>query len=295
MIVRRQARATLTVVELDIGDVLEFTLTNGAVRRLELAGTDAGVFWTTLKQVKVPKGGCWTDYRFRARLRVDGEPLDMEREVATERSFYEPWETAGLRIWLDAVCGIGDFLNDNSDCLPRKAARLALQDASLRICPETLHPWCPLPQGGLRIKDCYRGEDCWLGAYDGAVAHPGLDVNHPTGTPLWTPLAIDDHFLFNSLAAGDVNNRWRGFHRWEDGSRWILQSSHMTELTVPEHERIPKGTQYARGAGVHVGIYQHSHFFFAVEDAGETIPLDPWILFWQMYRDAEANTSGPKA
>ena len=29
------------------------------------------------------------------------------------------------------------------------------------------------------------------------------------------------------------------------------------------------------------------HFVFKVHDYGETIHLDPWILFWQMYRDAE--------
>jgi hypothetical protein len=33
------------------------------------------------------------------------------------------------------------------------------------------------------------------------------------------------------------------------------------------------------------GAVDHSHFVFKVHDRGETILLDPWILFWQMYRD----------
>jgi len=35
---------------------------------------------------------------------------------------------------------------------------------------------------------------------------------------------------------------------------------------------------------------EHSHFAFAVHDEGETLWLDPWILFRQMYRDAALNS-----
>jgi hypothetical protein len=129
-------------------------------------------------------------------------------------------------------------------------------------------PWCPLPEGGLRIEDCYRGEDCWMGAYNGASAHGGLDINHAPGTPLRAPIDIDDHYYFNSLAMGHSNNRWRGIHRWPDGSEWILQAHHMTELTVPEHRPIRKGEQFAWGAGVHSGVAHHSHFVFKVHALG---------------------------
>lgn len=113
--------------------------------------------------------------------------------------------------------------------MSRKAARFAVEDASARICPVLLHPWCPLPEGGLRIEDCYEGSDCWMGPYFGADAHGGLDINHPAGTHL------------------------------------------------------------ADGAGVWNGSHEHSHFAFKViepgEDDADAIPLDPWILFRQMYQD----------
>jgi hypothetical protein len=189
---------------------------------------------------------------------------------------------------LDAVADIFDFLLEtHGECRPRKDARFAIQDASIRICPERLHPWCPLPPVGLKIENCYRGEDCWLGAYNGASAHGGLDINHPRGTPLLAPLDIHDHFYFNSLEMGHNNNRWRGIHRWRNGSEWIIQAHHMTSLTVPEHKPLKKGEQFALGAGVFVGAIEHSHFVFKIHDYGETIPLDPWILFQQMYRDLE--------
>ena len=206
--------------------------------------------------------------------------------MATQGSFYEPWVIGGVRLWFDAVDDIFAFLlEEHGPCRPARHARFALQDASLRICSESLHPWCPLPGGGLRIEQCYRGEDCWLGAYHGASAHGGLDINHPRGTPLWAPLEIHDHFYFNSLEMGHNNNRWRGIHRWENGSEWILQAHHMTELTVEEHRPLRKGEQFAWGAGVLSGAVDHSHFVFKVHDEGETVMLDPWILFQQMYRD----------
>ena len=124
-----------------------------------------------------------------------------------------------------------------------------------------------------------------MGAYDGASAHGGLDINHPRGTPLFSPIRVDDHFLYNSTAMGHINNRWRGIRRWANGAQWVLQSCHMTHLTVPEHQPLEGGQQYAEGAGVWVGAHEHSHFAFAIFDCGELIRLDPWILFWQMYQD----------
>ena len=287
---RRQAKDTLTALEMDPGEIEEFELRSGAVVRLELVTTSARVLKSSLTQLKVEEEGARTDYSFNCVLKINGREHTLEREVSTPRSFYEPWEIAGVRIWLDAVADIFDFLVEaHGECRPRKRARLALQDAALRICPERLHAWCALPVGGLKIEECYRGEDCWLGAFNGASAHGGLDINHPRGTPLWAPLDIHDHFYFNSVAMGHNNNRWRGIHRWPDGAEWILQAHHMIELTVNEHEPIRKGQQFARGAGVWTGAVDHSHFVFKVHDYGETILLDPWILFWQMYRDEKAS------
>ena len=291
---KRQLKDTLTAVEINRGELEEFELLSGDVARIELVATSARVLRSSLKQLKIEEDAARTDYCFNCVLRINGREHTLEREVSTQRSFYEPWEIDGLRIWFDAVKDIFDFLAEaHGECQPRKHARFGIQDASLRICPERLHPWCPLPEGGLRIKDCYRGEDCWLGAYNGASAHGGLDINHPKGTPLWAPLDIDDHFYLESLKMGHNNNRWRGLHRWPNGAEWILQAAHMTELTVKEHEPIKKGQQFARGAGVWSGAVDHSHFIFKVHDYGETILLDPWILFWQMYRDQEANQAMP--
>jgi hypothetical protein len=286
---RRKARATLTAVEMNHGDVLDFGLVSGETVRIELVTTSAHVVRTTLKQLKVEENAAETLYRFDCVLRVNGIEHRLEREVPSQRSFYEPWEIAGVRIWFDAVDGIFEFLaEEHGECRPTKHARFGLQDAALRICPETIHPWCPLPEGGLKIEHCYRGEDCWMGPYNGASAHGGLDINHPRGTPLRAPLDIHDHYYFNSLAMGHNNNRWRGIHRWPDGSEWILQAHHMTALTVPEHQPLRKGEQFASGAGVLSGYTDHSHFVFKIREGDDTIALDPWILFWQMYRDIEA-------
>jgi len=268
---------------MDCGDALEFRLRSGRAVTIELRLTSAGILASTLTRLKVEEEGARTDYEFDCLLRVNGKEHVLRREVSTQKSFYEPWVIDGVRLWFDAADAVLAFLTEgHGECVPRKAARFALQDASLGICPESLHPWCPIPKGGLRIEGCYRGEDCWLGAYNGASAHGGLDINHPKGTPLWAPLDIHDHFYFNSLEMGHNNNRWRGIHRWPNGSEWILQAHHMTELTVPEHQPIRKGEQFALGAGVLSGAVDHSHFVFRVHDEGETVLLDPWILFGQM-------------
>jgi hypothetical protein len=282
---KRKAKDTLTAVEMNRGEIEEFELISGDIVRIELVSTHARILRTTLKQLKLEVDDARTDYCFGCVLKINGREHVLEREVSTQRSFYEPWEIEGVRIWFDAVQDIFEFLAETRECRPRKHARLAIQDASLRICPEPLHPWCPLPSGGLRIEDCYRGEDCWLGAYNGASAHGGLDINHPKGTALWAPLDIHDHFYFNSLEMGHNNNRWRGIHRWPNGAEWILQAHHMTELTVNEHQPIMRGQQFAWGAGVLSGCFDHSHFEFKIHDYGETIHIDPWILFWQMYKD----------
>ena len=192
---QKAAKDTLTAVELDHGDRLEFTLTSGDAVAIELHETGAEVTSTNIKELKVEEPGGRTDFRFHCTISVNGTRHRLEREVSSQRSFYEPWEIAGVRIWFDAVDDIFDFLEEaHGACRPGKNARFALQQADLGICPEPLHPWCPLPEGGLRIEDCYSGEDCWLGAYQGASAHGGLDINHPPGTPLWAPLDIHDHF-----------------------------------------------------------------------------------------------------
>jgi len=291
MIIERAAKDTLTAVEMDVDDELHFTLANGRTRRIVLAGPGAYVVETTVDEPKVEKAGAVTNYRFHAKLEIEGHPRTIVRHVACPGSFYQPRVFAGVRIWLDAVDDIFDFLTEtHGECRPKKAARLAVQDATLRVCPVLLHPWCSMPAGGLRVEDCYNGEDVWMGAYFGASAHGGLDINHPAGTPIWAPISLDDHELYDSLAKGDNNNRWRGIHHWPNGATWVLQLCHLIRLHVPEHEPVAAGTHIADGAGVWVGSHEHSHFIFRVQDCDDEILLDPWILFWQMYRDRELTT-----
>jgi hypothetical protein len=307
MILRREAKQTLSAVEMHIRDTLEFKRLDGCIVSIQVVDTKAEIVRTTLKEPGIEEPGAITVYRFWADCKIEGTDIRLEREVGTQASFYEPWEICGIRIWLDAVDDIFNFmLETHTPCRlqencshaspARRHARLVVQDATARICPETVHPWCPLPEGCLRIEDCYRGEDCWMGAYDGASAHGGLDINHPKGTPLYAPINLDDQFLYNSTEMGHNNNRWRGIRHWPDGNVWILTSCHMTHLTVPEHSPIKGGIQYAEGAGVWVWVAEHSHFGFAVIDHGELIRLDPWILFWQMYQDQATNkTAGGDA
>ncbi len=285
MIIKKKARPTLTAVEMEIGDVFEFTLEGGGTRTIELLETSAKVLFTTLKQLKAGERGGKTYYEFTCRIRLDHDEHLLRREVPTNNSFYEPWVIHGVRIWFDAVKDIFDFLLEtHGDCKPGKQARFAFQDANLRICEPPLRQWCSLP-ARMCIDFCYVCDDCFLGPYQGASAHGGLDINHAAGTPIYAPLNFDDQYYFNSLAAGDNNNRHRAHHVWPDGSEWILQCHHMTEVLYEPHVPVKAGLQYAKGAGVLSGFHDHSHFVFRLKQDGEEFILDPWILFRQMYLD----------
>ena len=108
------------------------------------------------------------------------------------------------------------------------------------ICPEPLHPWYPNESGMLHIGDCYNGEDCWMGPYGGAAAHCGLDINMQAGTVLTTPFALDDQYLYNAVASGFTNNRWRGRRRWPDGSTWWVQTHHLIDMLLPAYRHYPR-------------------------------------------------------
>lgn len=289
MQLERKAKDTLTVAELDPGDELVFITDDGTRHVIRLEQTCACRLTEIYDKSGIPPVAATGAYRFWCQLNIDGASLQLNRYVGTQDCFYEPWEFNGVRFWFDAVDEIFQIMEEtHGPCRPKKRARFVFQDAGRRICPPPLHPWCPLPPGGLRLTDCYRGEDCWMGPYDGNSAHGGLDINHPAGTPLRTPIAFDGHGLFNTITRGDSNNRWQGIRRWEDGSTWILRVAHLIRLRVPETGPLAAGVHYADGAGVSVCYREHSHFAFEVREYGETYFIDPWILFWQMYRDGAA-------
>lgn len=303
----KHAKSTLTPVTLNHGETLQFVLADGRAVVMTLRKTWWEIVDSTLMSPddilklsdadaeRPGREGAITTFRFFCEIEIGGSVRVLAREIPTQKSFYEPWVIDGMRIWFDAISGMfrssGGFLLEKDargglPCTFPKAARFAIQDATLDICPEPLHPWLPPERCALRIEDCYRGEDCWMGPYKGLYAHGGLDVNHPVGTPLYAPFALDDQFYFNRLEAGDNNNRWRGIRRWDNGATWVIQAHHMTALTVPEHTPLARGTQFALGGGVRSGDAHHTHFVFRIDEDGESTFLDPWILFWRMNQHA---------
>lgn len=308
------AQDTVTPIELDHGDELRFTLRSGRTVSLILDETEAAI----VEQVE--PGGII--YRFGCHVRIDGQKLTLQRFVCAQECFYEPYVVDGLRIWPDTVRAVFDEVpvryprEGNLRCRPRKAARFGVQDATLRVCPQPMHPWLDEPQNFLDVGRCYNGDDCYLGPYLGQACHVGMDINHRAGSSLLAPLDFDTQAWFNSLAMGHNNNRWRGIRRWPNGDVWALQTHHLIELLVPQNAPLQIGTRYATTAGVHVGSHEHTHFEFkvgrknkqrplaasndpasiacpidfdddsaAAQNDPEVLHLDPWILFWQIFED----------
>lgn len=298
MIIERQSKPTLTPFGLNYGDTIYFTLRNGRNWQMTLLGTSAEI----IEHDPTARGnrdeghecGDISAYAFFCELLVNGREVRIRREVGTQASFYEPMKLDGVHIWFDAAaCAFrdaGGFMAEKDSrwgliCKPAHKTRFVVHEADISICPEPVYPWYPNDTGRIDIRNCYCGEDCWMGPYSGASAHCGLDINMPAGTRLSAPIAFDNHYLFNSTANGFDNNRWRGERRWPDGSEWRLQSHHLIQMLVPERTPLERGTPYATTAGVAVGLHEHTHFIFQVIDQGGEYLLDPWILFWQMFRD----------
>lgn len=295
MILERHIQSTLTPFGLNPGDAIRLILTDGRPWEMVLLRTAAEVLARDYAvydyQDPGHDSGDVSAYGFSCDVRVNGREVKMRREVGTQASFYEPVLLDGVQIWFDAVACIfkdaGGFMAEKDwrggwICKPAQTARFAIQEAGLSICPEPIRPWFPKAELGLDIRNCYNGEDCWMGPYGGGAAHCGLDVNMPAGTLLAAPFNLDDHYLFHSTAAGFNNTRWRGVRRWADGSEWRIQAHHVIAMTVPERTALKAGTEYATTAGTAVGRYEHTHFMFRVIDRGGEYWLDPWILFWAM-------------
>lgn len=295
------ARDTVSGFEMNRGDTVRFRLRNGQVRTLVLEETSARVLLTNLRQLRAKQRDGGTLYEMRARVRVDGHPLDLVRYVGSQETLAVPYVINGMRLWLDAVRDALSLMSDDhggvAGCAMSNQARFAANDLLDAVTPRPLHPWYPMKQPFLDIASCYNGDDPYFGAFEGAECHAGLDLNMPMGSPLWAPVDIEDHYLFNSLAAGDNNNRWRGFHTWPDGGQWTLQVHHIASLLVPEHRPIPAGAHYAAAAGVWVGSHEHSHFVFKVRAPGASnaMLLDPWILFWQLCEQERATAGEIRA
>ncbi len=219
-IIFREAKNTLTPIEMNIGDTVEFKLRNGQMRTLVLEATDAEVTITNLSVLLQEQPGGATMYHFSCKISIDGHSMEMLRYVGCQESFYEPYVINGMRIWFDGVSDMFDkgIVNDeHGGCKPAKDARFALADMNDKICPLELNALYKRDQNFIDVSKSYNGDDVWMGAYNGLEAHGGLDINMPAGTPNFTPFPIDDHYFFNSLSRGDNNNRWRGIHKWDNG------------------------------------------------------------------------------
>jgi PKD repeat protein len=299
----RRASETLTAVEMNVGDSLRYTLAGGATRTIVVEDVDARILITNLPEPKRAMGSGGTVYVMTCRLRVDGHPLTVRRYVPDALSFSEPIVVNGVRLWLDGVRPVEKFLNANHSPgdekigggIPRKDARFALQDATLPLCPQELRPWYPLAAQTLDAAQCYNADDVWMGPYQGADLHGGLDLNMPSGTPLWTPIDFDDQYYFHSLKKGDNNNRWRGVRTWPNGQRWVLQAHHLNRLLVQEKQPLRQGVTYAETAGVHAGNHAHTHFLFKIGPEDDEIMLDPWLLFWETFENTRRRSGAIRA
>jgi len=318
------AKDTITALEMNRGDTLRFTLRNGQTRTFVLEGTSAEIV------ERVEPGGIV--YRFDCRVRADGQLVTLRRFACSQECFYEPYVVNGVRIWPDIVKDVFDLIpvrypkEGNLKCVPRKDARLAIQDASMRVCPQETQPWLDEPQGSIDVGRCYNGDDCYLGPYLGRACHVGMDINHRKGSRLFAPVDFDTQAYFNSLKGGHNNNRWRGVRRWPNGDIWALQTHHLIDLLVPEHTPLAAGTAYATTAGVHIGSHEHTHFEFQVgrprdaeaasaeadntsiafpidfddqselaQKQPEVLHLDPWIIFWQIFEDQKLSDGALRA
>jgi PKD repeat protein len=323
-VISLEAKDTLTALELNHGDELQFKLRSGRSVHIVLEDTRAAIV------ERVTPGGIV--YQFSCRVRVDGQPLTLQRYVCSQECFYEPYVINGLRIWPDMIKSVFDLVpvryprKGNLRCVPRKAARFAIQDATLRICPEQTKPWLNEDKNFIDVGRCYNGDDCYLGPYLGQACHVGLDINHAKGSSLFAPMSFDTHGYFNSLKMGHNNNRWRGIRRWPNGDVWALQTHHLIELLVPPGRPLKIGKEYATTAGVRVGSHEHTHYEFKIgrkntksplsasddpasiacpidfddeSDAAhqnpEVLHLDPWIVFWQIFEDRKARGSQVRA
>ncbi|MHB9132639.1 MAG: hypothetical protein ACYDBB_16340 [Armatimonadota bacterium] len=293
----RTSKPTITPFGLHHGETLLFTRRHGGAWEMTLLDTSAEVIARDYARYGNGDTGHGTGdisaYAFSCAVRINGHDYTLRREVGRQASFYEPWTIDGMHLWFDAAActfsHAGGFMVEKdwrggTLCAPDQAARFVMHEADLPICPEPLHPWYPNTTGQINIGDCYLGEDCWMGPYGGIAAHCGLDINMPKGTILTTPFALDNQYLQRTTAAGYNNNRWRGIRRWEDGAEWWLETAHQIDMLAPERTPLSAGTPYATAAGVFVGYAEHTHFNFRIIEQGGDYMLDPWIIFWAIFR-----------
>lgn len=292
----------VSVCELNVGDTLVFTLANGEKRKLVLKGVSAKAIERVGADVR--------RYCFTMDFDIDGKNYTFFREAPTDNTLNaEPFEVSGMQIWPDSVADLfhdgGGFMLEKDfrfvagTCRPMRRARIAFQDATLRIIPEKTVWWWPAPSWPLSVKNCYNGRDCWMGPWyaepdRGGETHCGTDINMPAHTPLRTPFAVDEQHYFHRVDRGSNNNRWRGIRRWNNGQVWWIQSHHIDTVLLDEGGPLAADTVYALSGGQWCGEFTHTHFNLRIfkevegpdgERATESFWLNPGLVFRQMALD----------
>ena len=307
--IRRTAGDLISVCELNVGDTLEFRMTDGRVRTLELVACFA--------QPEVKRGFAITQFSFTQVYRIDGVERTLKMLVPSAEFLGRPFEIDGLEVWLGPVQDIftdcGGFMVEKDyrfsmagTCRPMRRAQLMVSEKGRRACPDKCCWWFPMKAWPIVPRQNYMGRDCWMGPWyefrwpryfspRGNETHSGLDINMPWSTPLKTPFAVDEQYYANALT-GMKNVRWRGIRRWNDEETWWIQSHHIdTPLLVPEHTPLKAGVVYARSGGALCGHFSHSHFMLRVFRYGkaadgvrteESFWANPAVLFRQMQLDA---------
>lgn len=284
MVYKFKAQDTITPVEVNCGDSILYTLSSGFTNRLEVVDCVCRVVETNKQDLTsdFPPGG--TLLKLVCKVKINGFAAVLVKYIGSQESFYQPYVINGMQLWLDnAKCLFEVIPENHGACGVHRDVRLVLHDNALPICPQQLTDWCELyGKTVLDIGECYNGDDCYLGAYNGSSAHGGLDINQPKGTPIYAPLDFDDQCFFQSLASGDPNNRWKMIRHWDENRAWVFQVHHIGGITVQEHTPVAQGTKVADGALVYLGEHPHSHFVFRAYENGEEFVLDPWIVFRQI-------------
>ena len=308
-----KAKPTVTPVEMNCGDVVKFTLLNGATRTLTLIGTSARMAACTTTE---------TILGFDATLEIDGHRVTFQRNTCEPEAFYEPFVVNGLRIWPDMALKIFDVMPMRQACegngrrRPWKDLRLALQDATIEDCPVKLSKWLEYPRLAPSVNDGRVGGMCWMGSFEGHHIHGGLDIRQqPDKTALSAPLDLDDQAPLPERTKHSREGRWRGIRKWDDGSVWAFECHHIVTQSVPAHVSVKQGTTFLTGGKPHPGHHMHTHFEFRVANNGmpdwdastyardggagtralehgqpAVYHLDPWIYFRQIFRNERERT-----
>lgn len=309
---KRVAKETITPIELNHKDIIQYQKLDGEILTIELISTDAKIIWTN--RDKIPKdepaytmqGTMYGEqkdrvyrnpvrarlmYEMSCELMINGVLMNMRRYVGSQEALYEPYVINGVRIWFTGVQKVfeeyGGFLTTRriDHNTPGKHARFVLHDMTQRICPEEIFPWFKdgedrddnyiYEDNFIDVGRAYNGDDVHMGAYMGFDSHGGFDVAMSKKSLMYAPFNLDNQ----SGIRGD------GTKKWSNGSEWRISTGHIKEKLVPDNTPLKGGKAYGIGAALVFGERPHGHFGFEIIEEGISYDIDPWIIFWQLFED----------